>query len=132
MAFWGAPREMADHAERACRAALGLQQALRLLNVVWKEAGEPAMQTRIGVHTGRVIVGNIGSDERLAYTIIGDGVNLAARLEGLAEPGGLCISGDVQRQIDGKLDHDFEDLGEAGVDLRYAVGLVDKAIEALV
>ncbi len=59
---------------------------------------------RMGIHLGDVIVE--GED------IFGDGVNLAARLEGLAEPGGLCISDDVQRQIDGKLDHAFEDLGE--------------------
>ncbi len=91
MAFWGAPREMPDHAERACRAALGLQQALRELNAAWEETGVPPMHTRIGVHTGEVIVGNIGSDERLAYTIIGDGVNLASRIEGINKQYGTWV-----------------------------------------
>ncbi len=101
MAFWGAPRKTHDHAERACRAALGLQQALRRLNTAWEEAGTPAMHTRIGIHTGEVIVGNIGSDERLAYTIIGDGVNLASRIESINKQYAtwVMVSEETYRQV---------------------------------
>ncbi len=78
-AIWGAPLPMDDHATQACRAAVGmlrLQQAL---------AGRPAgkLVTRIGVHTGSMLVGNLGSSQRFDYTAIGDTINLAARLEGI-------------------------------------------------
>ncbi|UJR83366.1 adenylate/guanylate cyclase domain-containing protein [Sandaracinus amylolyticus] len=83
MAFWGAPRELSDHALRACRAALAMQQAARALDAKWQGEGKPPMKTRIGVNTGECVVGNIGSHERMNYTVMGDSVNLASRLEGL-------------------------------------------------
>ena len=92
MAFWGAPRQQADHAERACRAAWGLRHALDELNAEWIAAGHPPMHTRVGVHTGEVVVGNIGSDERLSYTIIGDAVNLASRIEGINKTYGTWVT----------------------------------------
>jgi adenylate cyclase len=92
MAFWGAPRQQQDHAERACRAALGLRHSLDTLNAEWSAAGHPPMHTRIGVHTGEVVVGNIGSDERLSYTIIGDAVNLASRIEGINKTYGTWVT----------------------------------------
>lgn len=92
MAFWGAPRRQADHAERACGAALGLCQVLDTLNLQWREEGLPEMHTRIGVHTGEAVVGNIGSDARLAYTIIGDTVNLASRIEGICKIYGTWVT----------------------------------------
>ncbi|AKF04114.1 adenylate/guanylate cyclase domain-containing protein [Sandaracinus amylolyticus] len=83
MAFWGAPRELSDHALRACRSALAMQQAARALDAKWQAEGKPPMKTRIGVNTGECVVGNIGSHERMNYTVMGDSVNLASRLEGL-------------------------------------------------
>ena len=83
MAFWGAPLPQADHALRACRAALAQQTALVDLNRRFAEQGWPPLACRIGLHTGEAVVGNLGSRKRFDYTVIGDTVNLASRLEGL-------------------------------------------------
>ncbi|MCB1742420.1 MAG: hypothetical protein KDK91_18740 [Gammaproteobacteria bacterium] len=82
MAFWGAPNRLDDAVYLACRAALRCQTRIAGLNAVWASQGKPQFQTRIGLHTDRMIVGNLGSEDRLNYTIMGHGVNLAARLEG--------------------------------------------------
>lgn len=83
MAFWNAPREQDDHADRALRCAIRMQRRLAELNRRWLEQGRAAgsLQVRIGVNTGIVIVGNVGGTERFDYSAIGDAVNLAARLE---------------------------------------------------
>jgi adenylate cyclase len=91
MAFWGAPRLMEDHALGACRAALEMQRKLDILNARWAERGTPEFATRIGINTGNVVVGNIGSPDRLNYTVMGDPVNLASRLEALAKLYGARI-----------------------------------------
>jgi adenylate cyclase len=83
MAFWGAPLEQPDHAVRACRAALRQTQALVELNRRFAGLDLPPLTMRIGLHTGDAIVGNLGSVKRFDYTVIGDTVNLASRLEGL-------------------------------------------------
>jgi class 3 adenylate cyclase len=83
MAFWGAPLDMQDHAARACKAALRAQEKIKQMNEVWTQGGKATFYTRIGVNTGEVVVGNIGSDQRLSYTVIGDSVNLASRIEGV-------------------------------------------------
>jgi adenylate cyclase len=83
MAFWGAPSDNPRHALDACRAALANQRALVALNARWEAEGKPALHTRIGLNSGEVVVGNVGSETRLNYTVIGDAVNLASRLEGL-------------------------------------------------
>ncbi len=83
MAFWGAPLPQADHALRACRAALWQQNALAELNRRFIQQGWPRLACRIGLHTGEAVVGNLGSKKRFDYTVIGDTVNLASRLEGL-------------------------------------------------
>ncbi len=81
MAFWGAPLPLADHAVLACRAALEMQAALRPLQESWESQGFPHIAARVGLHTGPVVAGNIGSKKRFNYTVMGDTVNLAARLE---------------------------------------------------
>jgi adenylate cyclase len=91
MAFWGAPLPDKDHCEHACRAALECKARLAQLNVVWKEQGKPPLFTRIGLHMGEVIVGNVGSSERVNYTALGDSINLASRLEGLGKVYGVSI-----------------------------------------
>ena len=83
MAFWGAPLPQEDQALRACRTALEQQAALLELNRIFREKHLPPLAMRIGLHTGEAVVGNLGSQNRFDYTVIGDTVNLAARLEGL-------------------------------------------------
>jgi adenylate cyclase len=80
MAFWGAPAPNPDHAVEACRAALASQRALREHGIL-DDRGEP-LRMRIGINSGDMLVGNIGSEVRLNYTVIGDSVNIASRLEG--------------------------------------------------
>ena len=81
MAFFGAPEQQPDHAARACRAALSIRQAIEQDNERRRTQGQNSVRVRIGLHTGPVIVGNIGSKNRINYSIIGDTVNAAARLE---------------------------------------------------
>jgi adenylate cyclase len=83
MAFWGAPLDQPDQARRACRAALRQQAALAKLNLRFAKHNLPPLTMRIGLHTGDAIVGNLGSEKRFDYTVIGDTVNLASRLEGV-------------------------------------------------
>ena len=83
MAFWGAPNKTLDHATQACLAAIECNTRLKILAKEWTSQGRPAFKARIGLNTGDVVVGNIGSDQRLSYTAMGDPVNLASRLEGL-------------------------------------------------
>jgi adenylate cyclase len=83
MAFWGAPAPLTDHALRACAGALRAARRMEATNATWKAEGRRTIRTRIGLHSGDVLVGNVGSSERLSYTAMGDGVNVAARLEGI-------------------------------------------------
>lgn len=83
MAFWNAPLEDAAHAAHACRAALMCRARSRQMDQAWQKAGQPIMHTRLGLHTGEVIVGNVGAAQRMDYTALGAAVNLASRLEGL-------------------------------------------------
>jgi adenylate cyclase len=83
MAFWGAPVISENHAEKACRSAVQMQKMLRAIFRQWENQNKLPFYTRIGIHTGNVIVGNMGYTERLNYTVIGDHVNVASRLEGI-------------------------------------------------
>ena len=91
MVFWNAPLDQPDHAVRACQAALKMQQRLSELNNAWEKEGRPRLDTRIGLNTGAVIVGNMGSSKRFDYTVLGDNVNLASRLEGINKYYGTSI-----------------------------------------
>lgn len=82
MAFWNAPVLQKNHAVLACQAALKMQMHLVTLGLKWKKEGKPQIQVRMGINTGEMIVGNVGSEERFNYTIMGDAVNLSSRLEG--------------------------------------------------
>ena len=81
MAFWGAPIRNEDHAIMACRAALKCQQIIGEFNKNWQAEGKFPFKTRMGINTGHMIVGNMGSRQRMNYSVMGDGVNLASRLE---------------------------------------------------
>ena len=91
MAFWGAPAKLEDHAYLACKAALECQSALQPLFSEWKKQGMSEFTTRIGLNTGDALVGNFGYAERLSYTVIGDQVNLASRIESLNKDYGTPI-----------------------------------------
>lgn len=101
MAFWGAPLPDAHHAEHAVRAAIAMQQAMAALLASLKGRGLPEISMRIGIHSGEVVVGNVGSGERFSYTAIGDAVNLASRLEGANKTfgTGILISGETARRL---------------------------------
>lgn len=81
VALFGAPVPTTDHALQACKGALAVQQVLKELNAEFSSHGLPELATRVGLNTDTLLVGNIGSDDLLDYTAIGDGMNLAARLE---------------------------------------------------
>lgn len=85
LAFWGAPVEDPEHAYKAVCSALDMQMALDRLNQKNQSADAPQLASGFGIHTGEVILGNIGSQKKLDYTVIGDGVNLASRLESLTK-----------------------------------------------
>jgi|JI10StandDraft_1071094.scaffolds.fasta_scaffold03508_8 adenylate cyclase len=91
MAMWNAPVDVGDHAARACDAALAMQAALWPLNRAWAARGKPTIHIGVGINTGPMSVGNMGSEARFDYTVLGDAVNLAARLEPLTKEYGVDI-----------------------------------------
>jgi len=150
MAIFGAPVEQPDHAARACAAALDMRALRRTLNDEWARSGHPVFAARTGINSGLMLVGNLGSEYRLSYGVLGDQVNLGSRLEGLNKVYGteilvgentLAMVGDAfrVREVDlvrvvgkKKPTRIFELLGHAGDALpdaqqaalaRYAAGL---------
>jgi adenylate cyclase len=97
MAFWGAPVALPDHVLRACAGALRAARRMQRVNAAWHAEGKPTLRIRIGLNAANVLLGNVGSTQRFSYTAIGDGVNVAARLEELNKTFGttICISDSV-------------------------------------
>ena len=91
MAVFGAPMADADHAWHAVQSARDMDRALERLNVAWDAAGLPRLRMGIGIHTGPVFAGNVGGRDRIKYTVIGDPVNVASRVEGLNKELGTTI-----------------------------------------
>jgi adenylate cyclase len=91
MAFWGAPLPDEAHAKHAIIAGLEMQKALLELQPHFKERGWPEIHIGVGINSGRVSVGNMGSEVRVAYTVMGDEVNLASRLEGITKQYGVGV-----------------------------------------
>jgi class 3 adenylate cyclase len=110
MAVWGAPSPQDDHATRALECAEDMMRWLSTANPGWEEKYGVTVQLAIGVHSGEAIVGNVGSERRMEYTAIGDVVNVAARLEAIARPMQVLVSGQTRHAAgDG---FDFAELGE--------------------
>ncbi|MDD8019017.1 MAG: adenylate/guanylate cyclase domain-containing protein, partial [Bacteroidota bacterium] len=91
MAIWGAPMELPNSALSATRTALQMQEKIKEIDAKWKEAGKPGLVVRMGLNTDFMVVGNVGGSSRFDYTVIGDAVNLASRLEGANKTYGTRI-----------------------------------------
>ena len=105
MAFWGAPVMADDQATRAVRCACEMQEAMEVMREEYRAEGRPELFMRVGINTCEAIVGNMGGEDRFDYTAIGDGVNLAARLEGAnkAYGTGILISGSTASELPSEL-----------------------------
>jgi adenylate cyclase len=97
MAVFGAPMEKKDDPERAILAALEMKRELRA--IMKKTEPERKFDIRIGINTGEVVAGNIGSPNRMEYTVIGDPVNIASRLESIAQPNQILIGEETYRHV---------------------------------
>ena len=104
MVFFGDPTSYPDHALRAVMAARAMQKKTRQLREEWEQSGGMPIEIRIGIHTGEMVVGNMGSHSRMDYTVIGSNVNLAQRLESNCPHGGILISEQVYRQLRGEVE----------------------------
>jgi len=114
MALFGAPIAVEDAPQRAIRSALAIQREMTTFSHKLKEENEaPPIKMRVGIHTGHVVVGTIGNDLRVEFTALGDTVNLAARMEGLADPGTVYVTEDTFKLTEGIFR--FEALGERQV-----------------
>ena len=105
MAFWNAPVQRPDHVLRACAGALRAARRMERVNDSWETEGRPRIRIRIGLNCANVLVGNVGSSARLSYTALGDGVNVAARLEGINKQFGttICISDSIYERVRGEI-----------------------------
>ena len=103
MALFNAPVALPDHPDAACRAAWGMLRALEAFNREQRATGGPELHIGIGIHTGEAVVGNMGAEERLNYTALGDSVNVASRLEGLTKEYGrtILITGETHDRLQG-------------------------------
>ena len=115
MALYGAPLDDPDHAEHAVQTALAMVRALDVLNAEWESFGLPRLDIGIGINTGDMVAGNIGSEAIMSYTVIGDAVNLGARLESLNKEYGtrIIISDATRAQLKGQ--YDIRPLGSVTV-----------------
>jgi adenylate cyclase len=115
MALFSAPLDDADHADHAVQTSLAMIKALHELNREWAAQGKPTLDVGIGINTGDMVAGNIGSDTIMSYTVIGDAVNLGARLESLNKEYGtrIIISEATRDQLKGR--YDIHPLGDVVV-----------------
>jgi len=101
LAFFGDPFDMPNHTEHCIKAAIAMQKKAQELAVKWKPLVDVDLNVRIGINTGKVIVGNLGNKTRIEYTVIGAAVNLAQRMESNAPLGGILVTADVREKVEG-------------------------------
>ncbi|HMK64981.1 MAG TPA: adenylate/guanylate cyclase domain-containing protein, partial [Thermodesulfobacteriota bacterium] len=129
MALFGAPIAMENAAQRAVSASLAIhREVARFNNRFQEEIRGPSVRMRIGIHTGSVVLGSIGADLRLEFQVVGDTVNLAARIENLAEPGTTYVSEETFKLTDGFFG--FEALGERRIKGKQSLFKVFRAMTA--
>ena len=104
LALFGAPRAMGDHAEKAVACALEMQAAMQVVNELNHQSGLPKLAAGIGINTGEVIVGNIGSEQRAKYGVVGHNVNFASRIESYTTGGQILVSDRTLEACDGLLE----------------------------
>lgn len=126
MAVWGAPVTQEDHANRALAAAEDMMRFLETANESFRERYGITLELGIGINSGEVLVGNIGSDKRMEYTVIGDVVNVAARLEAIARPNQVLLADATRELAQDAFDIHF--LGEKAVTGRRAMTKVYELI----
>ena len=137
MAFWGAPLPDRDHARNAILAGIEMQATLQALQPHFKERGWPGIHVGVGINTGRVSVGNMGSEVRVAYTVMGDDVNLASRLEGITKQYGvgIIVGENTQNLVTDFLYRELDHVRVKGKDRPVAIyepiALVSEASKAL-
>jgi adenylate cyclase len=102
LSFFGDPFDMPDHCEHCIKAAIAMQEKVRILAEKWKPIADIDLKVRIGINTGKVIVGNLGNKTRIEYTVIGAAVNLAQRMESNAPVGGILVTADVWEKVKDK------------------------------
>jgi adenylate cyclase len=136
MVVFGAPEPMADDALRALRSAVGMRDALKKLNERLVARGAAPLRTGIGIHTGEVVAGSIGHEEQRQYTVIGDAVNLASRLESATKDLGVNILVSehtyalVKDHVEGRQVKEIHVKGRAQPVMTYEIlGLKDSPIE---
>jgi adenylate cyclase len=137
MAFWGAPLPDVQHAQHALNAALAMSAATAKLNAKFVAQGWPAIKMGFGLNSGSMVVGNMGSSFRMAYTVMGDAVNLGARIEGLTKNYGveIIVSEFVKAQVPNMLFRELDIVRVKGKDKPVVifepvgkVGQVDNAV----
>ena len=115
LAFFGAPTPRYDHLDRAIRTAIDMRTRLVDLDAKWRQQTQSSLRIGIGINTGQAVVGNIGSSQRMDYTVIGDAVNLASRLQDLTKEYGasVLISGSTKASV--KESYELRSLGSIEV-----------------
>jgi len=103
MVFFGDPEPQPDHAMRCVQAAIEMQRKAREIRETWEKRGDMPLQIRIGINTGTVVAGNMGSRRRLSYTVLGSAVNLAQRLESNSPINGIFISQRTYELVKGRV-----------------------------
>lgn len=125
MSVFGVPEAKEDHALRAVRAAEDLMRWLETGNRRWEQVYGVRLELTIGIHTGPVVAGNVGSEKRMDYTVIGDTVNIASRLEGLARPGQILLSEATRQALGDEVEVEAAGLhtvsGRSGATLVFSV-----------
>lgn len=130
MALFGVPFPNNEDAMHSVRCAVAMQKEVKAFNKIRAGQGLPTLEMGIGLNTGPVIAGNIGSKERMEYTVIGDSVNVAARLQGLAKPGEVLVSEATYRQVKGKvLATPLEPMSLKGKRIPVGVYRIDSLLE---